>query len=561
MFVVVKRSKTSKRELVYIVESYRDENQRIRQRIIKKCGELSELLAEDPQAMEKLREEARRMSGESTAREVELSINLGLPNSESSPTVNYGYFFVESLFQSLHIDRFLDRRISDAALAKSLAATLRQLVIREFFGSLASPDPSSVPSFLFAGADQDRNPVPFLANLQPLVAIESDLQKHVYKMANKGHECTDAVASLDITSYFFNSTGTGEQGEAQTDESAMSAMILVQMGMLFDRYRNPAACVLFLDGKANDTGTLIKAIDKLKDKYRLEKVVVTSDRGIGSNGELAELYESGNGYVIGRRVKNSPIPVQEKILDEDGYKWNESGTFKFKSFAAERVVGNTVIPEKVISMWTSRNAAKMKQRRDRSLIDYLSSMGENASESYADMMRYVSIREASNVPGEQTSDYGFFSFDAESYARDVALDGYYALVTTETEIPEHVVVKRYHNLQKLGRAFAAPDSDVEGAPRELWSYADVEGYFLVAFITRVIERKLERMLGYKYDVDELKDALSGALCKNIGQDIFDFSVQTESFKDIEAAFGVEFDRSYATLEMIRKYRKEVIAAL
>ena len=86
MFVVVKRSKTSKRELVYIVESYRDENQRIRQRIIKKCGELSELLAEDPQAMEKLREEARRMSGESTAREVELSINLGLPNSESSPT-------------------------------------------------------------------------------------------------------------------------------------------------------------------------------------------------------------------------------------------------------------------------------------------------------------------------------------------------------------------------------------------------------------------------------------------------------------------------------------------
>ena len=40
MFVVVKKSKTSKRELVYIVESYRDENQRIRQRIIKKCGEL-----------------------------------------------------------------------------------------------------------------------------------------------------------------------------------------------------------------------------------------------------------------------------------------------------------------------------------------------------------------------------------------------------------------------------------------------------------------------------------------------------------------------------------------
>ena len=558
MFVVVKRSKTSKRELVYIVESYRDENQRIRQRIIKKCGELSELLAADPDAMEHLKEEALRMSSESTAREVELSINLGLPNSESSPTVNYGYFFVESLFQSLRIERFLDRRFGDTAQSKHLASVLRHLVVREFFGPLAHPDPSPVPTFLFAGTDDTS--VPALAELQPLVEMQTDLQKHIYKMANKGHECTDAVASLDITSYFFNSTGTGEQNENQTDEAAMDAMILVQMGMLFDRYRNPAACVLFPDGKANDTEALIRVIDKLKSKYNLSKVVVTSDRGIGSNAELADLYESGNGYVIGRRVKNSPVPVQERILDDEGYKWNESGTFKFKSFSAERVVGTTVIPEKVIAMWTSRNAAKMKQRRDRSLIDYLSGVTEADPDSYADMMRYVSIREAATVPGE-TSDFSFFSFDAESYARDVALDGYYALVTTETEIPEHVVIRRYHNLQKLGRAFGAPDSDVEGAPSELWSYEDVEGYFLVAFITMVIERKLERMLGYKYDIDTLKAALTDAICKNIGQDIFDFSVQTEPFKDIEAAFGVEFDRSYATLEMIRKYRKEVVNAL
>ena len=554
MFVVVKRSKTSKRELVYIVESYRDENQRIRQRIIKKCGELSELLAEDPNAMERLKEEARDMSVESTAREVELSINLGLPNSQSSPTVNYGYFFVESLFQSLRIERFLDRHIDDPVQSRSLASALRKLVIREFFGPLANPEPNPVPELLFAGQEAEREPL--LAELQPLVEMQEDLQKHIYKMANKGHECTDAVASLDITSYFFNSTGTGDRVENQTDEAAMSAMILVQMGMLFDRYRNPAACVLFPDGKANDTETLIKAIDKLKSKYGLTKVVVTSDRGIGTNAELADLYESGNGYVIGRRVKNSAVSVQERILDEEGYKWNESGTFKFKSFAAERVVGPTVIPEKVISMWTSRNAAKMKQRRDRSLIDYLSGMAEDNTENYADMMRYVSIREAANVPGDS-----FFSFDAESYARDVALDGYYALVTTETEIPEHVVIRRYHNLQKLGRAFAAPDSDVVAAPRELWSYEDVEGYFLVAFVTSVIERKLERMLGYKYDIDTLKAALAGARCKNIGQDIFDFSMQTEPFRDIEAAFGVEFDRAYATLEMIRKYRKEVIKAL
>ena len=110
-----------------------------------------------------------------SAREVELSINLGLPNSQSSPTVNYGYFFVESLFQSLRIERFLDRHIDDPVQSRSLASALRKLVIREFFGPLANPEPNPVPELLFAGQEAEREPL--LAELQPLVEMQEDLQK------------------------------------------------------------------------------------------------------------------------------------------------------------------------------------------------------------------------------------------------------------------------------------------------------------------------------------------------------------------------------------------------
>ena len=555
MFVVIKRSKTSKRELVYIVESYRDENQRIRQRIIKKCGELSELVAQDPDAIEKLKEEAKRMTRESSSKEVELSISLNQPNAKGSKLVNYGYVFVESLYNSLKIDRFLERQIDDPEEASRIGETLRYYVIREFFTPLTGRRTARSSGPLFG--DFGSSTAPTLDALTPLLELQEELQKHVYKVANKGHECRDRVSSLDITSYNFNAVPP-RRGAAES--TPLDSMIMVQVGFLFDRYRNPSACIIFPEGRT-DTPLLLKELSRLRRRYNLKKIVITSDRGFGSNSTLGALANSGNGYVVGIRVKNSTLALQEKVLDEQGYRWSESGTFKYKTFMSDRVVGESTIPEKVIALWTANNAAKMKQRRDKTIVDYLAHPQAFEQSGLPEMDKYVRVHDTNVRPDESSADHSLFSFDTESYMRDVALDGYYALATTELDIPDAVVIKRYHNLQKIGKAFAVPDPDIEGAPKDLWTFRDVQAYFLISFIEMVIETKLVRMLDDRFDIEEIKTALSEATCKNIGQDIFDISVQSDLFRQIEEAFGVKFDRAYATLEMIRRYRKDVIAAL
>ncbi len=557
MFVVIKRSKTTKRELVYIVESYRDEKQKIRQRIIKKCGELSELLAKDPDAIEKLREEARRMTEEAFSKKGELTISFNMPNSKTSPMVNYGIFFVEALYNSLKIEPFLERRIGDSETSKRISAALKYFTIREFFSPLPSKKDRSFPEPMFEHSEYDS--APKLNTIGLLGDVANDLQRHIYRIANKGYETDDKVVSLDITSYYFNSKYTSKRPASGSDGKGLEDMILVQVGILFDRLRNPAACVIFSEGNAN-TETLISEITRIKKKYGLSKVVITSDRGFGSNSTLAALHQSGNGYVVGRKLRNTPLQIQRTILDETGYKWNKAGTFKFKAFPTERTVGDVVIPEKVISMWTSHNAARMRQLRDTSIIDFLANPENYEIGTLPEVDRYVHIHDTNGASGERM-EQSFFSFDAESYMRDVALEGYYALVTTEMDIPESVIIKRYHNLQKLGKTYSAPDPDVEGMPEELWSYVDVQSYFLVSFISMVMERKLERMLEFRYSIDEIKDALGLAMCKNIGQDIYNFTVQPEIFKEIESAFGVEFDHAYATLEMIRRYRREIYSGI
>ena len=557
MFVVVKKSKTSKRELVYIVESYRDENQKIRQRIIKKCGELSELTAEDPDALEKIREEAKRMTADAAAKEVELTVDLDLPNDSSYEMVNYGYFFVESLYQSLKIGPFIDRRFDDPDEAREVSSALRSLAIREFFSPLTSEGVRDEPRFLFdldKGGDNGG-----LGSIAKLIPIADDLMKHIYKVANKGEECEDKVASLDVTSYYFNSSAPSGRKPSRTDADAMKDLIMVQMGILYDRYRNPMTCVVLEEGET-ETEAMLVTLERLKKKFGLDRIVITSDRGFGSNSSLAALYESGNGYVVGRQVKSSSRRLQKEILDEDGYRWNEAGTFKFKTFTLPRKVGDDMIPEKVISMWTSNNAARMKQQRDKIIVDFLSNPRYYSMSEFPEIEKYVVMHDATETP-EEDMEQSYFSFDSESYARDMALDGYYALVTTELDIPDSVIIKRYHNLQKMHRAFAAPDADIDGAPKRAWTHDDVKAYFIVNFVSLVMERKLLKMLDSRYTSEQVKTALRQATCKNIGQNIYDLNVQSETFRDIEDAFGVRFDKAYATLEMLRRYRREVMNAL
>ncbi|MCR5845944.1 MAG: hypothetical protein K6G78_05175 [bacterium] len=551
MFVAIKKSKTSKRELVYIVESYRDENQKIKQRIIKKCGELSELLAEDPDAIEKLKEHAKKMSLDSASKEVELAINMNLPNSKAKKALNYGYFFLEAIYDSLRIDSFIEKNIPDPVFAKTVTQSLRHFVYSEFFLPLSEKDMgrSEVPLF---GAPSSASKFK-LKNLEPLIPLQEELQNHVCKVLSKGKPPKEKVASMEITSYRFNSTSRRPMITG-LGQKTPNKLIMVHHGLLMDKERNPIGFVLFPEGK-NDTPDLIRKIEAMKKSHGFNKIVITSDTGYGSNSSLQSIYESGNGYVVGRNIGNVSAEIQNRILDDEGYRWNDSGTFKYKSFVANREIGDCVIPEKIISMWTSYSAAKALQRREKDIVDFLAHPNKYDLDNYPEMKRYISVMNGSGGSGAGNQ---LFSFDSEAFSKNTMLDGYIAIATTEIDVPDAVIVRRYHSLSKIGKAFAAPESDISSNVTEYWTYKGVQEYFLVAWLAYLLERRLEILLDGKYPIADIKRAMRQAACTNIGQDVFSINVQSDIFKEIEAKFGVSFDKAYATLEMIRKFHKEIV---
>ena len=107
MFIRLSKGNTAKFTKVYLVEGYRDENGKSKQRIIKSYGNLEDLEKNDPNILQKLKNEAKLM----TKNQVSITLNLGDSNDIMDFDQNYGYFFLERLYKELEISNFFKKNI------------------------------------------------------------------------------------------------------------------------------------------------------------------------------------------------------------------------------------------------------------------------------------------------------------------------------------------------------------------------------------------------------------------------------------------------------------------
>ena len=96
LFMFIRTTKIKNDEIVYLVEGYRDHNGKSKQRIIKKYG-LLWTFKRWSKYSRKLKMEASQMDSSSI---VNLQINIDLLNNEATKSRNYGYFFLDSIYES-----------------------------------------------------------------------------------------------------------------------------------------------------------------------------------------------------------------------------------------------------------------------------------------------------------------------------------------------------------------------------------------------------------------------------------------------------------------------------
>jgi transposase len=562
MFIKLVPVKKNTDSAVYLVQGYRDNENRVKHRKIKMYGFLSELEKKDPHILEKLKKEAKDIPNEVYNQEITVSIGQLKEKKGVKPLINYGHIFLESIYNQLSISSFIESYQANHEFKYDLDHILKLLV----FSRALNPE-SKKKTFEKKGKYffelKDFNLDDVYRSLDHLTALKDDLMIHLNDELKTQGLRDASLVFYDVTNYYFESTefdGFRERGVSKENKETG----IVQMGLFMDNNGLPITYELF-PGNTHDLSTMRPILEKIKKQFNLGKLTIVADKGNNSAQNLAMIESYGDDYIIAQRIRNRGNIYSNIVLDEENYIYNADKTFKYKLVSFDKEVkledGSTkVIPEHLMCFWSKDE--ELYQRAKRGLLeDKIEKFIHepsllNASNSFG-IKKYFKKVKIDRKTGEVLKGKDAYIFNKEKYERDLALDGYYTIVTNNLNLHPLDIIKHYRKLSKIEESFKVTKTDLEGRPVYVWKKSHIKGHFLTCYLALLFYRLLQFKLDNKYPVHQIKEALNSANSVHLGKGIYLNLDQNNVFKALEKAFNVSFNYDYMTVEQMRKQIKKL----
>lgn len=482
-------------------------------RVIKTIGNYEKMLAEDPDIIAKLKEEASALT--KAKKEASKPITLQLPvadilsPSDVVPSYWFGHALIKQMWNNMALDNFFLRN-SGKRNASAVAQALFYLVAHR------CADPASIHA---SGTEQES-----YAGIEPLgldvlygvldVLSEQKeaLVQHLADFFEKKTNRKGPEAYYDVTTYSFESTRWGELRMFGFSKDHKNNEVQVVMGLLLDNNGIPITYELF-SGNTMDQSTLTRSVEKLKTLYRLEKITVVADRGLNSGSNLEFLCEGGHDFVISYTLKRSPDTFKELVWQNGG--WQDvmdakTGEVVFRSKVVEqelevkvpvkheessepprrgrpRKYTNEQIPVKIHLTWSAKRAAKDRSDRER----MLERLKKRLDKPY---QLKAMIKRGCNQYLQMELDTEHWTLDEAKIEQAARYDGYYAVITNNLDLDTGQVCTIYGGLWKIEESFRILKSDLRARPVFVWNDEHIKGHFAMCFISLCMLRYAQYLL-------------------------------------------------------------------
>ena len=144
--------------------------------------------------------------------------------------------------------------------------------------------------------------------------IEASLYEYNYVRVNKKVD----VVFYDVTTIHFESVIADELREFGFSKNGKFNEVQVVMGMIIDASGMPVGYELF-KGNTFDGKTMVKALENIKARFRISRVIIVADRGLNSKDNLNLIKEAGYGYIMAAKIKGAAADLQKKVLSGEGF--------------------------------------------------------------------------------------------------------------------------------------------------------------------------------------------------------------------------------------------------
>ena len=569
-----KTKRAGGRVYLSIVEGFR-EGGTIRQRTVEPIGYVDELKAtyDDPIAYFEARADA--LTAEKDARVAPVTLTIYPAQKVDRRKVGLrrevGSCVPLAVFHALGIESALnnERKTTKSRASYSLAQAMRLMVVERLLspGSKLS-DVRNIDKHFFKSelTDDDLyHALGELANAQE--RIVSSLSSHISRLIGRD---TSRVF-YDVTNYYWEIDTEDELRRRGVSKEHRPEPI-VQMGLLVDNNAIPIDYHLF-SGNTHDGVTMNSFIEKTAPDAG--EVIWVADKGCNTKENMVDVCARGQHFLWSQSIRGTKSKghLRDWVLDESGYKGisgdaDAGSDFKVKSKQDTLVVEvadpsgkKTKVPIEVkyIAFWSRKYQARARKERQKTIdraLDMVAHPTKYDSITAKGALKYVSKHEVDQdgVVGGMP----VVSFDEEALAADEALDGYYLIVTSKTDMEDLKIIDTYRGLWRIEESFRITKSDLTARPVYLSRPDHIEAHFLVCFVALTIVRLMQ--LGIRErradntapSAAQILGDLSQVAATKLESNWWVFDHRTDLTDELFSAFGLEVPTRYIQLKDIRQ---------
>ena len=569
MFLRKCTNKKTGRTQLTIVQGYRDSSGKSRQKTIMSLGYLDVLQRKYEDPIAHFEEVARQMTKEYQDEHSPIRLEINPHQSlelNSDHRRNFGYIVFSALYHELEIDCFFANRQRTTNAEYNYNSIFRALVFSRLIEPASKKKSFECLNHFFERTDFSLTDV--YRSLSFFSKYQSALQLWIHEHIRARYGRDTSLVYYDVTNYYFEIDEPNEMLRRGVSKEHRPDPI-VQMGLFMDTNGLPISYGLF-SGNTLDKQTLISMMDKLQEEYSLGKVIVVADRGMVTGDNIYQILSDGNGYVLSYSIRGSDKTFKDYVLDEKDYSIHESG-FRLKSRLTPRAIHVTNVltrkkkdvnvDEKQVVFYSPEYARKSRIERQQAL-DKAADLIRNPSK-YTRSTSYGAAKYVKNIAfnketGEIYTQSGqSLELNEELIQEESKYDGYYAIVTSETDLSSSQIIDIYRGLWKIEESFKITKSDLETRPVYLSDLEHIKSHFLICFVALVIARLLEFRMDRKYSVSKMLESLRRCECSSVEQNLYVFDYYDEVLCDIGKEFDIDFSKKYRTLKEIKKVQANV----
>lgn len=472
MFVRTKRSvqASGTYEYLQIVESVR-EGDRVRQRVIANLGRREQLISDGTldallqslakfserlRVIEKVREHGVRAHASRTWGPALVFDRLwrqqGLPD------------LIGRLARARNFE-FDVERVSFALALQRLCAPGSDLAGAGWLGTVESPGFESI------ALQHMYRTVGFLAD------VRDDLEKELFFRDRDLLSQSLDLVFIDTTSTFIyrpEQTELRRRGYSRDKRPDQPQVVIC---LAVDQTGWPVAWDI-VPGNTADKTAFVAMIDKLRERFRIQRVIVVADRGMISAKTIALLEDHAAApfhFILGCKMRQQK-EVSEEVLARAG---------RYHKVADNLDVKQVVVDGRRYVVCRNPIEAKKDALARQAIVDKLEralASGPKSIVGNIGFKRFVNI------------DRGAVQIDNEAIERDARLDGKFVL-RTNTELATADVALAYKSLWRVERAFRETKSTLEVRPvfhhRDDTTVGHIVGCFLALRLEVDLQRRLD----------------------------------------------------------------------